>query len=95
MATLSQHIAARNDDDLAERLVAAAEQAGIPQPEQWVEQHRGRLVSVPIGGENLADVHAYAVATYSPPPRPGANPAAVTDALIAQAVDAVFNPPTV
>lgn len=94
MATLSQHIAARNDDDLAERLVAAAEQAGVPQPAQWVEQHRGRLVSVPIGDTTVADVHAYAVATYNPTPRPGANPAAVTDAQLAQAVDAVFNPPT-
>lgn len=89
MATLAQHTAARNDNDLLTRLIAAAEQAGIPNAQQWAEQHRGALVSTQIGDTTIADVHAYAVATYNPTPRPGENPAAVTDAQIAQAVQAV------
>lgn len=89
MATLAQHIAARNDDDLLQRLIAAAEQAGIPNPQGWAESNRGRLVSVPVGDTTLADVHAYAVATYTPTPRPGINPAAVTDEQIAAAIQAV------
>ena len=89
MATLAPPTAARNDDDLLTRLIAAAEQAGIPNAQQWAEQHRGALVSTQIGDTTIADVHAYAVATYNPTPRPGENPAAVTDAQIAQAVQAV------
>ena len=89
MATLAQHTAARNDTDLLTRLIAAAEQAGIPNAQQWAEQHRGALVSTQIGDTTIADVHAYAVATHDPTPRPGENPAAVTDAQIAQAVQAV------
>lgn len=89
MATLAQHTAARNDTDLLTRLIAAAEQASIPNAQQWAEQHRGALVSTKIGDTTIADVHAYAVATYEPTPRPGENPAAVTDSQIAQAVQAV------
>lgn len=89
MATLAQHIAARNDNDLLARLIAAAEQANIPNAQQWAEQHRGELVSANLGDTTIADVHAYAVATYAPLPRPGENPAAVTDAQISTAVQAV------
>ncbi|WP_431841392.1 hypothetical protein [Calidifontibacter indicus] len=89
MATIAQHNAARNDFDLLARFVGAAEQAGIINAQMWAEQHRGVLVSTQIGDTTIADVHAYAVATYEPTPRPGENPAAVTDAQIAQAVQAV------
>ena len=89
MATIAQHNAARNDFDLLARFVGAAEQAGISNAQMWAEQHRGALVSAQIGDTTIADVHAYAVATYEPTPRPGENPAAVTDAQIAQAVQAV------
>lgn len=89
MASLAQHIEARNDGDLLARFVAAAEQAGVPNPQQWTEQNRGALVATPIDGTTVADVHAYAVATYQPTPRPGVNPAAVTDTQIAAAVAAV------
>lgn len=86
MATLAQHIAARNDNDLLARLIAAAEQAGIPNAQQWAEQHRGELVSTQIDGTTLADVHAYAVASYTPTPRPGADDTKITDAQVAAAV---------
>lgn len=89
MATLNEHITARNDADLLARFVAAAEVAGIDNPQGWAEQHRGELVSAKIGDTTCSDVHAYAVATYQPTPRPGANPAAVTDNQIMAAVKAV------
>lgn len=89
MATLAEHITARNDADLLARFVAAAEMAGIDNPQGWAEQHRGELVSAKIGDTTCSDVHAYAVATYKPTPRPGANPAAVTDPQIVAAVKAV------
>ena len=89
MATIAEHIAARNDLDLLARLVAAAERAGITNPQAWAETHRGALVSTDIGDTTVADVHAYAVATYEPTPRPGENPSAVTDDQIEAAVAAV------
>ena len=89
MATIAEHIAARNDLDLLARLVAAAERAGIDNAQAWAETHRGALVSTDIGDTTVADVHAYAVATYEPTPRPGENPSAVTDDQIEAAVAAV------
>lgn len=91
MATIAQHNAARNDYDLLARFVGAAEQAGVPSAQMWAEQHRGALVSTQIGDTTVSDVFAFAVSTYNPTPRPGENPAAVTDAQIAQAVQAVKN----
>lgn len=90
MATLAEHIAARNDADLLSRFVAAAEVAGIDNPQGWAEAHRGELVAAKVEGDStVSDVHAYAVATYQPTPRPGANPAAVTDQQIKAAVQKV------
>lgn len=93
MATIAQHNTARNDYDLLARFVGAAEQEGIINAQMWAEQHRGALVSTQIGDTTIADVHAYAVATYEPTPRPGENPAAVTDAQISAAVQAVHATP--
>ena len=89
MATIAEHITARNDNDLLARLVAAAERAGIDSPQAWAEAHRGALVSTDIGETTVADVHAYAVTTYQPTPRPGQDPGKVTDAQIEAAVAAV------
>lgn len=89
MATIAEHIAARNDADLRERFVAAAERAGIDAPAHWVDSLMGRLVDTDIGETSVGDVHAYAVATYEPTPRPGQNPAAVTDPQIEAAVASV------
>lgn len=90
MATLNEHITARNDADLLARFVAAAEMAGIDNPQGWAEQHRGELVAARVDDDHtVSDVHAYAVATYKPTPRPGANPAAVTDNQIMAAVKTV------
>lgn len=88
MATTAQHNAARNDTDLLARLIAAAEKAGVPNAQQWVETNRGALVAADIDGSTLADVHAYAVATYDPTPRPGEDAAKITDVQLTAAIEA-------
>jgi len=96
--TTAQHIAARDDQDLVARLVAVAEQQHIDNPEQFVRTNVGKLISTDIGGgSTITSVHAYAStvrqeAVDQLPPSAGANPAAVTDAQLAQAVSAVWNP---
>lgn len=89
MATTAQHNAARNDTDLLVRLVAAAEQADVTNAQQWVEANRGLLVAADIDGTTLADIHAYAVATYTPTPRPGADDAKITDVQLTAAIEAL------
>lgn len=89
MATIAEHMAARNDNDLLQRLVAAAERAGIPSPQAWAEANRGAIVATQIGETTLADVHAYAVASYEPTPRPGADASKITDPQVEAAVAAV------
>lgn len=89
MATQAQHIAARNDGDLLARFVAAAELAGIPNPQAWAETHRGQIVAQAVqDGQALADVYAYAVASYAG--RPGQDATKVTDGHVAQAVNSVY-----
>ena len=95
--TTAQHIAARNDQDLRDRLVAVAEQAQVPNAASFVDQNLGKLVSADIGGTTVTAVHAYASQVYQDavaalPPKPGLNPAAVTDAQLADAVTAVWQP---
>lgn len=95
----AQHIAARDDDDLTQRLVAAAEQAHIPNAGSFVQQNAGTLISTDIGGTTLTAIHAYAKNVYDEavsllPPRPGLNPAAVTDEQLTQAIQAVWAPAT-
>lgn len=89
MATTADHIAARRDADLTARLVAAAEQAGVPSAQHWVEANLGLLLAVDIGDTTIADVHAFAVGQYQPTPRPGEDPARITDTHLAAAVDAL------
>lgn len=90
MATIAEHMAARNDNDLLQRLIAAAERAGIPSPQAWAEMNRGAIVSVTAEGTTLADLHAYAVASYEPTPRPGEDDTKVTDPQVEAAVAAVL-----
>jgi hypothetical protein len=96
--TTAQHIAAREDVDLRARLVAAAEQARIPNPEGFIWDNRGAIISTDIGdGTTLTSVHAYASSVYEQavaalPPKPGINPAAVTDAQLKLAIEAVYAP---
>ena len=91
---LSAISAAAADPDLMARITAAAAEAGVTNPQAWAQMNALRVASEPItsDGDTVASVHAYAVATYNPPPRPGANPAAVTDAYIRAAVAAARGP---
>jgi hypothetical protein len=97
--TTAQHMAARDDKDLLARLIAAAEQAHIPNPESFVRTNVGKLISTEIaGGATITAVHAYASTVYQDavsqlPPAPGVNPAAVTDQQLTQAIQAVWGPP--
>lgn len=96
--TTAQHIAASRDQDLRERLVAIAEQQHIPNPQAFVEQNLGKLISTEIAeGTTVTTVHAYASQVYQDavaalPLKPGLNPAAVTDAQLNTAVTAVWQP---
>lgn len=96
--TTAQHIAARDDEDLRARLLAAAEQAHIDNLDTFVAMNIGRLISTPVDGDStITTVHAYAnevrgAAVAALPPSPGLNPAAVTDVHLAAAIQAVWNP---
>jgi len=100
MPTTAEHIAARDDGDLRNRLVAAAEQLGILSPAAAIDGQLGRIVSTPItvaGQETtVTAVHAYANAVrseYLSDTRalpPGLNPGAVTDDHLRAAILAVF-----
>lgn len=95
MATSTQHINARNDPDLLDRFIAAAEQARVPDASAWCQARMGRLVTVTVASaQTVADVHAYAHETRAAyiaatPERPGANLGAVTDAHLAAAISSL------
>lgn len=100
MATLAEFTAAATDPDLRARFIAAAQEAGIPNAEYWVEANRGNLTRANVGdagdpAATVASVYAYAYNVYreTVPPKPGANPGAVTDDHIRHAVAAVVTPP--
>lgn len=102
--TTAQHIAARDDLDLQQRLIAAAEQMGITAAQSAVVQNLGALISKPItvNGEEttVTKVHGYAsqvraelLASAAALP-PGLNPSAVTDDHLRAAIAAVIQSPT-
>ena len=82
-------IAASHDPDLLARAVALGATVGLTQAD--VEAHRTKLASAPVDseGNTVASVYEYARATYTPTPRPGENPAAVTDAHILHALGTI------
>ena len=99
MPTLAQINAAANDGDLRARLELAAAAAGIGPTDtasrQAVWDRIVAVVSEPLetsaSGQCIADVLAYAQTSYNAalaelPPTPGANPAAVTDEMLHEAV---------
>lgn len=90
MATSADYIAAAGDQHLRARLTAILAASGHPNPGAVVTSRMGQLVAVQIaGGSTIADVYAYAVATYEPTPLPGVNPAAVTDTQLIEALRAI------
>ena len=82
-------IAASRDSDLLARMVALGSTVGLTQAD--VESARTRLAAAPVddSGSTIASVFEYAEATYRPTPRPGENPAAVTDAHILHALSTI------
>jgi hypothetical protein len=100
MATTNQHISARNDADILDRFIAAAEILGIEDASRWVQANIGQLITITVeSGQTVADVHAYArevreAYIAATPPRPGVNLSAVTDTHLATAIDAVWSAET-
>lgn len=82
-------IAASTDSDLLARMVALGATLGLTQAD--VETARTRLASAPADGDGatIASVYEYAAANYTPTPRPGENPAAVTDEHILHALGTI------
>ena len=91
MTSIADLIASSTDTDLRARVRAAADARGLFF--NWTDLHMGKLVATEIeaAGEqtSIADVYGYALATYTPTPRPGENPAAVLDSMIFDAIDAI------
>ena len=87
-------IAASRDSDLLARMVALGSTIGLTQAD--VEAQRTKLASAPVDseGNTVASVYEYASATYTPTPRPGENPAAVTDEHILHALGTIKEDPS-
>lgn len=87
-------IAAAADNDLIRRFVALGATLGMTRSD--VEMARERLAAAPVDdqGNTVASVHEYASAVYNDavealPPRPGVNPASVTDAHMIHALKSI------
>lgn len=92
MATTKQIGDAARDADLRDRFISQAAALGVVSPEWWVDQNMRALVAADLDGQganedSVATVYDYAVQTRPPvPPRPGENPAAVTDTHLESAI---------
>lgn len=96
MASINEIIAAKKDDLLVERLRTAAELSGmdIAVFNDRITQLLGVTITVDSQETTLADVYTYAATVHAQavaalPPEPGKNPAAVTDAHINAAFEAL------
>ena len=90
MPTSASLIAAARDADLTARIIALGRAAR--HTEQDVRDAIPVLVGKPADNATatIASVYEYTVATYDPTPRPGENPAAVTDEHIMHALGQMF-----
>lgn len=93
--SLADITAAARDPHLLDRMIAAAAEQGHPYPASQIADAAARIVATPIteAGDSIASVYAYAVQTHQPTPAPGANPAAVLDQHVRDAVAAVLGEP--
>lgn len=90
MATSAALIQSAADPDLRQRLIALAAASGIRSAQTAIESAMGAIVATPIvEGQCIADVYAYRVAQEQRY-RPGEDPAAVTDAQLTAAIQAVL-----
>ena len=87
--TSADLIAVADDPDILRRLVALGRALGAQRSD--IENAVPVIAAAPVNaaGDTVASVLAYARATYTPTPRPGQNPAAVTDAHLEYALRAV------
>lgn len=87
-------IAASRDSDLLARAVALGATIGLTQAD--VEAQRTKLASAPVDGDGntIASVYEYASTNYTPTPRPGEDPSAVTDAHILHALGTLKEDPS-
>lgn len=80
MATSASLIAAAQDSDILARAIALAAEAGVENPQAFIESRRHQLAAAPVGSggsDTVASVYEYAAA--QPRYRTGEDPAAVTD----------------
>lgn len=95
MATSNAIINAAKDNDLRERFVALAAEAGVSSPQYFVESHLQQLASskVDAEGNTVASVYEYAETVYKQEQAkliaPGKNPAAVTDGHLRYALKTI------
>lgn len=92
MTTSAAIIAASQDRDLHDRLIALAAEQGIQNPQSWVESQLSALACAPVNdtGDSVASVYEYADAQYKAKlaelKAPGKDPAIVTDAHLRNAI---------
>ena len=102
MTSTAEHMAARDDRDLIDRFIAAAELLSIPEARTVIVDALPALISqqIEVNGESttVASVYAWAsserrkiLASDAALP-PGRNPSAVTDDHLRAAVLAVLSP---
>lgn len=92
MTTSAAIIAAAKDPDLRDRLVALAAEAGVQNPQAWVESQLAALACATVNdnGDTVASVYEYADAQYRAKlaelKAPGKDPAVVTDDHLRHAI---------
>lgn len=85
--TSASIIAASRDQDLLQRAVALGSTLGLTEADVRARAHELAAAPVGDGTSTIASVYEYAAATYEPTPRPGENPAAVTDTHLLHALN--------
>jgi hypothetical protein len=94
VTSTASFIACTTDPDLVRRLQASAQMAGVPNADAWVLANLPALCLHAGPAGVIVDAYAYArdvrdQHVAATPPPPGVNPAAVTDAMLAESVDAL------
>lgn len=94
MTSTAAFIAATTDPDLIRRVQAAAQMAGVPNAPEWALANLARIMLHETSAGPVVDAYAYAHAVRdehiaATPPPAGSNPAAVTDDMLAEAIEAL------
>lgn len=79
-------IEAKNSQELNERIATIGAVLGYSQSEIEAKKIRILTRTISDDGATISSVYEYAANTYNPTPKPGANPAAVTDGYIEKAI---------